>query len=101
MAYNKLSSYKTTWADLPNNGVTVTYQQTEIVRNEGNKITLRSGGWETVTTKRKMNQASHQFALGYSVYQRDYSWYVDLPNGETVPFEDGMTFDRYQHDKAS
>ena len=94
MAYNKLSNHKTTWANLPCGGVTVTYQHTEIVRKDHDTITLRSGGWETVTTKRKMNQASHQFALGYSVYQRDYKWFVDLPNGETVPFEDGMTFKR-------
>lgn len=92
MAYNKLSSYRTTWADHGDVG-SVIYHKTAIVSWMDNKITLRSGGWETVTTKRKMNQASHQFGLGYSVYQRDHVWYVDLPDGNTVLFTDGMTFE--------
>jgi len=93
MAYNRLSNYRTTWADHGTSG-TVTYIATEIVRWDGDTITLRSGGWESVTTKRKMNQASHQFALGFAVYQRQHKWFVDLPNGETVPFADGMQFSK-------
>jgi hypothetical protein len=41
-----------------------------------------------------MNQAARQFALGYSVYQRDHEWFVTLPTGETVEFRDGMEFAR-------
>lgn len=93
MAYNKLSDYKTTWFDNTDHGG-VTYHQTNIVYWNDGKVTLNSGGWETVTTKRKMNQASIQFGLGYSVYQKDFEWFVDLPSGETVPFKDNMTFDR-------
>lgn len=91
---DKLSSYRTTVVE---NGddLAVTYVSTAIVKRNGNKITLNSGGWETVTTKRKMNQAARQFALGYSVYQNKFKWYVATPKGETVPFYDGMTFDRY------
>lgn len=92
MAYNKLSNYRTTWFDNGDHGG-VQYHQTNIVSWNGGKITLRSGGWESVTTKRKMNQASHQFNLGYGVFQKDWEWFVDLPNGETVPFVDGMTFE--------
>ena len=93
MAYNKLSTYRTTWFDNDDHGG-VTYHQTNIVSWEDGKITLRSGGWESVTTKRKMNQASHQFALGFGVFQRNWEWFVDLPNGETISFVDGMTFER-------
>lgn len=89
---NKLSNYKTTWFDGGNHGG-VTYVSTSIVSWVDGKIRLDSGGWQTVTTKRKMNQASNQFALGFGVYQRDFEWFVDLPNGETVEFRDGMTFD--------
>ena len=92
MAYNKLSNYKTTWTEHDGVG-SVVYHKTAIVSWMDNKITLRSGGWESVTTKRKMNQASHQFNLGYSVYQKDYMWFVDLPDGDTVLFTDGMTFE--------
>ena len=94
MAYDKLSNYKTTWVE-NHDGGNVTYQNTNIVAWKSGEITLNSGGWETVTTKRKMNQAAHQFALGYGVYQKDFEWFVDLPGGKTVPFVDGMSFPRY------
>ena len=91
---DKLSTYRTN-VMITVDRLAVVYADTLIVDKVGESITLDSGGWQTVTTKRKMNQASRQFALGYSVYQRNYKWFVDLPNGATVPFEDGMTFHRY------
>ena len=36
-----------------------------------------------------MNQASLQYRLGLSVYQVNFSWYVDY-KGDTIPFEDNM-----------
>lgn len=91
---HKLSNYRTTWVDQGNKG-SVVYAHTEIVNWEDEKITLNSDGWESVTTKRKMNQAAQQFALGYSVYQKDHKWYVVTPTGQTLPYCDNMTFDRY------
>lgn len=91
---DKLSTYRTS-VMATGDRLAVVYASTLIVDKAGNEITLDSGGWQTVTTKRKMNQAARQFALGYSVYQRNFKWFVDLPTGETVPFEDGMTFNRY------
>ena len=93
MAYNQLSTYKTTWAETGESGV-VTYTNTNIVSWTKGKIILRSGGWESVTTKRKMNQASIQFGLGVSVYQRKGVWYVDTPFKTGVLFKDGMTIKR-------
>jgi hypothetical protein len=90
---DQLSTYRTTWHDKGDIGG-VTYINTEIVRWVNNTITLNSDGWETVTTKRKMNQASRQFALGFSVYQLDHKWYVNLPSGETVDYRDGISFPR-------
>lgn len=92
---DKLSTYRTN-VMATGDRLAVVYVNTLIVDKAGNSITLDSGGYETVTTKRKMNQAARQFALGYSVYQRNFKWFVDLPNGETVPFVDGMTFDRHR-----
>jgi hypothetical protein len=89
MAYNKLSTYKTAWT-LDDDGGSVIYTNTAIVRWSSSKIALNSDGWQSVTTKRKMNQASHQFGLGYSVYQRNHVWYVDTPQGETVEYYDGI-----------
>ena len=92
MAYNKLSTYKTVWSQ-DSDGGCVTYTKTNIVEWVGNKIKLNSDGWKSVTTKRKMNQASHQFCLGFGVFQKDFVWYVDTPQGDTVKYYDGMTID--------
>jgi hypothetical protein len=72
----------------------VRYHATEVVRFSPDKVTLNSGGWKTATTKLRMNQASNQFGLGYTVRQKDFSWFVDLSDGEVIPFTDGMTFRR-------
>jgi hypothetical protein len=48
-----------------------------------------------------MNQAARQFALGYSVYQKDHKWFVVKPDGETVPFRDGITFPRYAKEERN
>lgn len=98
---DKLSNYRTTIM-ATNGRLSIVYVSTEIVLATPETITLDSGGYQTVTTKRKMNQASNQFGLGYGVYQRTGKWYVDLRNGaEGMPFVDGMTFPRAQPNKAT
>lgn len=83
-----LSNYRTTVSADDTASVIVTYVSTQIVRvNRDDTITLDTGGYQTVTTKRKMNQAAAQFRLGYSVWQRDYQWYVTKPSGEEVRFD--------------
>ena len=76
-----------------NNSITsVCYHNTEVVKITDDKIILNSGGWQTATTKRRMNQASLTYGLGFAVYQVNYSWYVDY-KGDTIPFEDNMELD--------
>ena len=76
----------------------IVYHNTPVVQFNADKIILNSGGWDTRTTKTRMNQASNQYGLGFEVYQVNYSWYVDYRDKcgewETIPFEDGMTLDR-------
>lgn len=63
---DKLSSYKT--VVFSEGGKTkVVYHSTVIVEWDTTSIVLNTGGWDTVTTRRKMNQASTQFGLGFSV----------------------------------
>lgn len=59
----------------------VRYHSTDIVHWDPTTIVLRTGGWPTVTTKRKMNQAAREFDLGFSVYQKKHQWYLVLQNG--------------------
>ena len=104
---NKLSSYRTTFETDGERG-SVTYANTRIVSWDADTVTLNSAGWQTVTTKRKMTQASHQFGLGFTVFQRNGDWFVcrlgRSPEGYAsagkehgaivIPYRDGMTFPR-------
>ena len=104
---DKLSTYRTTWEHDATRG-SVTYIRTRIVAWDGDTVTLNSDGWQTVTTKRKMNQAANQFCLRFGVHQKAGEWFVDVRNprdvfeatgnywqGLKIPFRDGMTFDMY------
>ncbi len=50
--------------------------------------TLDSGGWDTVTTKQRMNQYSNA-----SVWQEGYTWYAQSTGYPAQKFYDGMKFD--------
>lgn len=77
-----------------NEGLTkVVYHSTAVVSFNDKKIILNSGGWETNTTKLRMNQTSYQFYLGFSVYQKNNNWFVTFEN-ETIPFKDGLELKR-------
>ena len=67
----KFPTYCTTVSN--SDGVTrIVYHRTTVVRFDADDITLQDGGWQTVTTKRRMNQASEYFNLGFQVYQKNY-----------------------------
>ena len=97
---DKLSTYRTTWHRNGDAGG-VTYFSTEIVRWNGSRVTLNSGGWQTVTTMRNMNQAANQFGLRFSVFKKRGEWFINVKGTANVfgatdlPFRDGMTFDMY------
>jgi ATP-dependent RNA circularization protein (DNA/RNA ligase family) len=63
----------------------VTYHNTRVVAFSENAIMLDTGGYFTPTTKKRMNQASNQFDLGYRVYQKNYEWFAEY-NGKTYEF---------------
>ena len=56
--------------------LSVVLYNTEVVRVERDRITLNHGGYKTVTTKARMNQAANQYGLGYTVYQEKGEWFV-------------------------
>lgn len=94
---DKLSNYRTTWTTNGDSGC-VTYVNTPVVEWTDKTVTLRSGGYETVTTKRKMNQAANQFGLDFKVFQQDYQWWVaftEYGRPRFKPFRDGMKFSRF------
>lgn len=71
------------------NGVAIKLHHTDIVIfcTDG-RILLNSGGYQSKTTKDRMNAALPQH---YRVFQKDYAWYVRCARtGAVVPFRDGM-----------
>ena len=69
-----------------------------IVRLHGNKIaevgedfiTLFDGGWQSTTTKSRLNALMAEFCSpGERVFQKAYQWFIKA-NGVTVPFQSGM-----------
>lgn len=69
--------------------IAVRYHSTDVVLYNDSHITLDSGGHTTVTTKRRMNEASKTFDLGFQVYQVNLDWFVKYAD-EIIPFVDGM-----------
>jgi RNase P/RNase MRP subunit p29 len=68
------------------NELLVTLYHTDIVHATNELITLNTGGYETVTTKNRMNQAASEYGLGYYVYKARHQWYVNH-KGNVIPFE--------------
>ncbi len=64
----------------------VTYHETAVVVFNDKTITLDTGGWFSKTTKSRMTQASNQFDLGFRVYAKGGTWFVDF-KGTTVEFD--------------
>ena len=44
----------------------------EIVRIDGGKLSIRTAGWATSTTKERLNGLP-----GVSIYQKDFQWYLN------------------------
>jgi hypothetical protein len=51
-------------------------------------VELNSGGWQTVTTKSRMNE--YMDIPGMSVWQTKGQWFVGNWNGTSVPYHDGI-----------
>ena len=69
-----------------------------IVRLHGNKIaevgddfiTLFDGGWQTTTTKSRLNALLSEFGVGCErVFAKNFDWFVNQEGGP-VPFFSGM-----------
>lgn len=66
----------------------VRYHSTDVVKFNADTITLNNGGYETATTKKRMNETSNLFNLGFQVYAKAGQWYANTIHGE-------LKFDNY------
>ena len=87
-----IGTHKTT-QQVKDNTLSVVYHNTEVVKVINNEqVILNNGGFYTATTKRRMNQASLQYNLGFSVYQSDFTWYVRIGN-DIEEYYNGIVID--------
>ena len=57
-----------------------------------NALTIKDGGWQSVTTKSRLNALLDEFVPSMGIFQKDWVWYVsDRLTGSVVPFISGMT----------
>ncbi len=87
MVFNKKNTQVT---DLPCGGVSVVLHATEVFRIEGERLTLRHGGWDTPTTRQRINQCFDEWLPGYCVHIKGHDWFLDTPTHFYIPFTDGM-----------
>ncbi len=87
-----IGTHKTNVRESGSGNIVVQYHATNVVEVENGIVRLNSGGWHTATTKKRMNQASQEFNLGFAVYQKQREWFVEF-GGETLEYFDGMTLD--------
>ena len=53
-------------------------------------LKLSSCGYETVTTKSRLNAILEEIDYGCKVFQKQWNWYFRSNNNQTVDFWDGM-----------
>ena len=62
--------------------------------NYANKeLSLYDGGWQSVTTKSRLNALCYELATGFSVFQKNWDWFVSDFQNTVVDFTDGITVD--------
>lgn len=73
----------------------VQYHSTKVVKfklfSDHAEVILDTGGWNTNTTRLRMNQTANQFGLGFKVFQKDFTPYVQVGDHK-IMIKDGMKF---------
>ena len=75
------------------NYITETGVREAIVKLHGNHIAtvgdtldICDAGWQTVTTKSRLNALLNEFAEGCYVFQKNFDWFLGDADGNVLPF---------------
>ena len=52
----------------------------------GDTLQICDAGWQTVTTKSRLNALLNEFADGCYVFQRNFDWFLGDRDGNKIPF---------------
>jgi hypothetical protein len=53
-------------------------------------LQMFDGGWQTQTTKSRLNAILQKHGNGERIFSKNFEWFLVTDNGETVPFFSGM-----------
>ena len=53
-------------------------------------LRLFDGGWQSVTTKSRLNALLDEFKPQYKVFQKNWSWFVTAGGSAVFPFDSGL-----------
>ena len=75
-----IGTHKTSVRENNNGATVIRYHNTNVVTIDQDRmyVTLQTDGHYTNTTKKRMNQASKQFGLGFKVFQKNFDWYIRI-----------------------
>ena len=57
------------------------------------ELELYDGGWQSNTTKSRLNALCAEFATGFGVFQKNFDWFISDFSGTAKPFFDGAIVD--------
>ena len=74
--------------------VYVKYHNTVIftLNKAKNIVKLNTDGWNTPTTKRRINQCFDQYGIDAHLYQKDFTWYLINSKGDKIEYFDNVQF---------
>ena len=55
------------------------------------ELALFDGGWQSNTTKSRLNALCYEFATGFGVFQKNWEWFVSDFSNSKKEFADGIT----------
>ena len=62
--------------------------------NYANKeLSLFDGGWQSNTTKSRLNALCNEFATGFGVFQKNFNWFISDFSGDKKDFVTGIIVD--------
>ena len=57
------------------------------------ELELHDGGWQSNTTKSRLNALCSELATGFSVFQKNWDWFISDRLGNKKDFISGMVID--------
>ena len=55
------------------------------------ELALFDGGWQSNTTKSRLNALCNEFATGFGVFQKNWEWFISDFSNNKKEFDNGIT----------